>query len=175
LQLEKQVTATFNKDKGILALLDNYGKTRLAYNPPLIHLLSNKSVTLPLKYDASSTSLPISLPDLSFPVVIAFSLCVPDTNGAINFSFPLEDMSSLGADAENADVERIKSGEMLKVIVYTYPLYLIQFSSEECSNIQQNAAQGYHFLALQVTTQINTGIIFSIILITFLYFIFLDK
>lgn len=69
-------------------MVDRHGKIRLAYSAPIVRLPSNKSVTLPLALDIDTSTLSISLPDLSFPLILAFGLGIPDGKGGFNFSFP---------------------------------------------------------------------------------------
>lgn len=78
----------FNKDKGILSILDKTGKIRLAYSAPSVRLSTNKTVSLGLDWDVSSSTLNVNLPDKSFPLVLAFGLGVPDAKGGFDLSLP---------------------------------------------------------------------------------------
>lgn len=73
-----------------MAILDKSKQPRLVYSSPVVQLSSNKTVTLPLEWDAASSSISISLPDLSFPLVVAFGLGtkIPDVKGGFGLSFP---------------------------------------------------------------------------------------
>ena len=80
----------FHKDKGVIGIHDAAGKLRLVYSAPVLRLPSGKTHMLDLEWDASSSSISVSLPDLSFPLVIAFGLGVkiPDSKGGFGLSFP---------------------------------------------------------------------------------------
>jgi hypothetical protein len=98
----------FNQEKGILAVLDKSGKPRLVYSSPLVRLPSNKSITLPLEWDAPSSSLSIHLPELSYPLIIAFGLGtkIPDIKGGFGLSFPSFKFGSKGeVEAGESDEE----------------------------------------------------------------------
>ena len=84
--------------------MDKNNKVHFAYAAPLALLSSNKTVTLPLDWDAASSSVVVTLPDLSFPLVIAFSISIPDAKGGFSFGFP---SFKLGAKGE---VEEESSG-----------------------------------------------------------------
>jgi hypothetical protein len=90
-------------------VLDKHDKIRLVYSPPIIRLSSNKTITLPLDVDLAASSLFVSLPDLSFPLVLAFGLGVPDAKGGFNlhFSFPSFKFGSKGEveDESSSDEE----------------------------------------------------------------------
>jgi hypothetical protein len=73
-----------------LGIFDISGKLRLVYSAPVIRLPSGKTATPDLEWDPSSSSISISLPDLSFPLIVAFGLGVkfPDTKGGFHLNFP---------------------------------------------------------------------------------------
>jgi hypothetical protein len=74
----------------VIGVYDLSGKLRLVYSAPVLRLPSGKTHTLGLDWDPASASVTISLPDLSFPLVIAFGLGVkiPDAKGGFHLSFP---------------------------------------------------------------------------------------
>ncbi len=78
---------TFDKENGYLALSDQTGTPRLVYSAPLVRYPNNHWKTLPLEWDVTTSSLSITLPDLSFPLVIAFGLGskLPDARAEITF------------------------------------------------------------------------------------------
>lgn len=78
---------SLNKEKGFVSIVDKSDKVYLTYTPPVVRLASNKTVTLPLELDVNSSTLSISLPDLSYPVILAFGLALPDAKGGFNFQF----------------------------------------------------------------------------------------
>jgi hypothetical protein len=101
-----------------LGIHDKSGKLRLVYSAPVIKLPSGKTGTPDLEWDPTSSSISISLPDLSFPLVIAFGLGVkfPEAKGGFNLHFPsfkfgakgeIEDSSS---DSDSDDEEKKKGG-----------------------------------------------------------------
>ena len=94
--------------KGVVEILDASGKIRLVYSAPIVHLPSNKSVTLPLALDVDTSTLSITLPDLAFPLVLAFGLGLPDEKGAFNFSFPSFKFGSKGEVEDSSDEEEEK-------------------------------------------------------------------
>ena len=96
--------ADFNKERGYLALVK--GSVTLVYYAPVVLLPNNKTVTLPLDWDAQATTLSIVLPDLTFPVIIAFGLGtkIPDGKHKFGFSFPSLKFGSSG-DVESDDDE----------------------------------------------------------------------
>jgi hypothetical protein len=108
----------FNKDKGVVAILDKHGKPRLVYTPPIVLLPSGKTVIPNLEFDAdpSSPSISISLPDISFPAVIAFGLGakLPDVKGGFHLSFPSFKFGAKGeiedSDSESDDDDKKKKG-----------------------------------------------------------------
>jgi hypothetical protein len=96
----------------VLSIYDKSGKLRLVYSSPVIRLPSGKTITPDLEWDPASSSVHIPLPDLSFPLVIAFGLGakLPSTKGGFHLSFPsfkfgakgeIEDSSSDGDDDEH--------------------------------------------------------------------------
>lgn len=80
----------FHKDKGALGIYDFSGKLRLVYSAPVLRVPSGKTLTPDLEWDIASSSISISLPDLSFPLVVAFGLGVkiPDAKRDFHLSFP---------------------------------------------------------------------------------------
>jgi hypothetical protein len=88
----------FNKERGYLALVK--GPVPLVYYEPIVLLANNKSVKLPLEWDAQSTTLSVVLPDLSFPVIVTFGLGtkIPDAKSKFGFSFP--SLRFVGASGE---------------------------------------------------------------------------
>ena len=103
----------FNKEKGFIAIHDKNGKVKLAYTAPLVRLPSNKSITLALEWDSASSSLSVALPDLSFPIVLAFGLSVPDSKGGFNIAFPSFKLGGKGEidDDSSSDEEESKKGK----------------------------------------------------------------
>lgn len=106
--MEADSTVQFNKENGLLNIHDKLGTVRLAYTAPLVRLASNKSATLALDWDAPSSSLSVSLPDLSFPVVLAFGLSMPDAKGGFNLPFPSFKFGSKVVDDSSSDDESAK-------------------------------------------------------------------
>jgi hypothetical protein len=88
------------------------GKLRLVYSTPVIRLSSGKTATPDLEWDPASASLSISLPDLSFPVVIAFGLGAkfPDVKGGFHLHFPSFKYGAKGeiedSDSDSSDDEK---------------------------------------------------------------------
>lgn len=80
----------YNQEKGVIAILDKSGKPRLVYSAPIIQLSSKKSITAPLEWDSATSTISIHLPEVTFPLVIAFGLStkIPDVKGGFNLSFP---------------------------------------------------------------------------------------
>jgi hypothetical protein len=106
----------FNADKGALGIFDSSGKLRLVYSAPVIRLPSGKTVTPDLEWDQASASICVSLPELSFPLVIAFGLGVkfPDTKGGFHLNFPSFKFGAKGeiedSDSGSDDDEKKKKG-----------------------------------------------------------------
>lgn len=97
----------FNEDKGVVSVIDKAGKVRLVYTPPLVLLPTGKTVIPNLEFDGLNPTSPfisVTLPDSSFPVVIAFGLGVklPDLKGGIHLSFPSFKFDGKG-ELENSD------------------------------------------------------------------------
>jgi len=111
-QLDGSSRVEFNKEKGVIVILDKSGKPRLVYSAPVVALSNNKTITLPLEWDAPSSSFSITLPDLSFPIAIAFGLGVkvPDVKGGFGFSFPSFKFGAKG-EVESAEVEEEEEEE----------------------------------------------------------------
>jgi hypothetical protein len=88
----------FNKDKGFVAFLDKHGKVRLVYSQPIIRLHTNKTEFAPLEWDASTSSIVISLPHLDVPTVVAFGVGtkIPDGKLGFGISFPSLKLNTSG-------------------------------------------------------------------------------
>lgn len=99
----------------MLAILDNSKKVRLVYSAPIVLLPGGKTITPNLEWDGTS-SLSISLPDLSFPLVIAFGLSakLPDVKGGFHLSFPSFKFGAKGdvegSDSDSDDGAKVKKG-----------------------------------------------------------------
>lgn len=74
----------------MLAIYDKSGKLRLVYSAPFVRHPSGKTLNLGLEWDPATSSINVPLPDLAFPLVIAFGLGVkiPDAKGGFHFGFP---------------------------------------------------------------------------------------
>jgi hypothetical protein len=88
---------------------------QLVYASPVVKLPSGKTITPDFEWDHSSFSISIALPDLSFPLVIAFGLGVkiPDIKGGFNLHFPSFKFGAKGEIEESDDSddeEKKKSG-----------------------------------------------------------------
>jgi hypothetical protein len=105
----------FHKDKGVIGIYDGSGKLRLVYSAPVLRLPSGKTHTPDLEWDASSGSISISLPDLSFPLVVAFGLGVkiPDVKGGFHFAFPSFKFGAKG-EIEGSDSDSDSDDEKKK-------------------------------------------------------------
>jgi hypothetical protein len=116
LQLDGSSRIEFNKEKGALGIYDtDNGKLRLVYSAPVIRLPSGKNVVLDLEWDEPSASISVSLPELSFPLVIAFGLGVkfPDTKGGFHLNFPSFKFGAKGEiedSGSDSDDEKKKKG-----------------------------------------------------------------
>jgi hypothetical protein len=86
----------YNKDRGYVAF--SKGPVSLVYYAPVALLPTNITKTLPLDWDAHSETLSIVLPDLSFPVIVAFGVGtkIPDAHAKPGFSFPSLKFRSTG-------------------------------------------------------------------------------
>jgi hypothetical protein len=86
------------------------------YSAPIIRLPSGKTIVPDLEWDASSSSISISLPDLSFPLIIAFGLGVklPDVKGGFHLAFPSLKFGAKGeiedSSSESEEEEKKKGG-----------------------------------------------------------------
>ena len=118
MQLDGSSKIEYKEEKGALGIFDKFGKLRLVYSAPIILLPSGKTVTPDLEWNQSSSSISIALPDLSFPLVIAFGVGVkfPDAKGGFHLSFPSFKFGAKGeveasdSDSDSDDVERKKKG-----------------------------------------------------------------
>jgi hypothetical protein len=118
IQLDGSSRVEFHKDKGVIGIYDGSGKLRLVYSAPVLRLPSGKTHTPELEWDAASGSISISLPDLSFPLVVAFGLGVkiPDTKGGFHFAFPSFKFGAKGeiedsdSDSDSDDEDKKKGG-----------------------------------------------------------------
>jgi hypothetical protein len=99
-----------------LGIFDASGGLRLVYSAPVIRLPSGKTVTPDLEWDEPSASISVSLPELSFPLIIAFGLGVkfPDTKGGFHLNFPSFKFGAKGeiedSDSDSDDDEKKKKG-----------------------------------------------------------------
>lgn len=109
----------FNKEKGVVAILDKSGKVRFVYTAPIVRLPSGKTIIPSLEFDnvdPSSPFITVSLPDVSFPIVIAFGLGakIPDVKGGFHLSFPSFKFGSKGeiedSDSDSDDDKKKKGG-----------------------------------------------------------------
>lgn len=107
LQLDGSTRVEFNKEKGFLALLDKSGKPKLVYSAPAVVLSTNKTISPQLEWDASSSSLSISLPDTAFPLVIAFGLGVkvPEVGGGFGLKLKFGDKGEVEASSSSSESE----------------------------------------------------------------------
>lgn len=89
LQLKADAISTvlFNKDKRCVVILDRSARPRLVYSSPVLRLASNKTITVPLEWDAKANCINVPLPDQGYPIVVAFGLGpkTPDTGFGLSF------------------------------------------------------------------------------------------
>lgn len=57
-----------------MAFSDSNDKLLLVYSNPIARLASNKTVTLPIKWDGGTASVLVDLPDTAYPLVITFGI-----------------------------------------------------------------------------------------------------
>ncbi len=104
------------KEQNVVAILSKTRSPYIVYSAPLVQLANGKTISLPLGYDPSSFRLYISLPDLSFPVAIAFGVGakIPDVKSkGFGFSFPNFKLGAAGeveASDSDEEAETKKSG-----------------------------------------------------------------
>lgn len=95
-----------------MGIYDKSGKLRLVYSAPVVRLPSGKTATLDLDWDPSASSISVTLPELSFPLVIAFGLGLkfPDTKGGFHLAFPSFKFGAKGeiedSDSSDSDDEK---------------------------------------------------------------------
>ena len=128
LQLKVDATSTviFNKDKRFIVILDRSAKPRLVYSSPVLRLASNKTVTVPLEWDAKSSCINVPLPDQGYPIVVAFGLGPRMPESGFGLSFPSfkfgaqgeVDLSESSSDSED---EKAKA-KLPKVFLHPLPL-----------------------------------------------------
>lgn len=96
----------FNKDKAIVGVLDKSGKLHLVYSAPVVRLPNKKTVTPDVSWDFMSSKLTVTLPELSFPMVLAFGLGtkIPEAKG-FSFAFPSFSFGSKGEVESSSDSE----------------------------------------------------------------------
>jgi hypothetical protein len=132
LQIEGSAYIEFNKEKGSLSLTNKLGKVLFSYSAPLALLSDNRTITLPLDWDATTSSLSVTIPDLSFPLVLAFGISGPDAKGGLNFGFPSFQFGAKGEveeeSSESDENEKAKGGfgfgfggKAPKLKVYIFP------------------------------------------------------
>lgn len=143
MQLEGGSRVEFNKEKGVLTILDANGKIRLAYSAPFARLSTNKSVTLPLEWDVQSSSLSVSLPDLSFPFVLAFGLSVPDAKGGFSFGFPSFKFGSKGEVEDSSSEDEVSAeGKGKKKFGFGLDVGLPKFGGEKSADVEARPKGG---------------------------------
>ena len=64
----------FNKEKGILAFLDPAGRVRFVYSLPAIKMPSGKKITPSFDWDVNNLDLHVNIPDIDFPLALAFGV-----------------------------------------------------------------------------------------------------
>lgn len=57
-----------------MAFSNAAGKVLLVYSNPIARLASNKTVTLPIEWDAANSSVIVPLPELAYPLVVTFGV-----------------------------------------------------------------------------------------------------
>ena len=118
----------YHKEKGVLAVYDKSGKLRLVYSAPVVKLASGKTITPALDWDSASSSISIALPDLSFPLVIAFgvSIKIPDTKGGFHLAFPSfkfgakGEIEDSGSSSDEEEQGKGKTGLGIKVPTFGF-------------------------------------------------------
>lgn len=97
-------------------MVDKSSKARLVYSDPVVHLPSNKTTTLPLEFDAASSSLQVTLPEVAFPLVIAFAVGgkIPEVKGGFRFGFPSFKFGSKGEVEESSSDSEDEAKEKKK-------------------------------------------------------------
>lgn len=105
----------FNKEKGYVAFHDKWGKLRLCYSFPLVRFPSNKTATPQLDWDPSTSTISFALPEVSFPIAIAFGvgLKLPDAKGGFSFAFPSFKFGAKG-EVESSDSSSEDEAKKLK-------------------------------------------------------------
>jgi hypothetical protein len=119
LQLKSDASSTviFNKDKRFIAILDRSARARLVYSSPVLRLASNKTITIPLEWDAKSHCINVPLPDSGYPIVVAFGLGPKMPESGFGLSFPSFKFGAKGevevdesSDSEEDDKSKSGSG-----------------------------------------------------------------
>jgi hypothetical protein len=88
LKADASSTVIFNKDKRFIVILDRSARPRLVYTSPVLRLASNKTVTVPLEWDAKANCINVPLPDQGYPIVVAFGLGPKMPESGFGLSFP---------------------------------------------------------------------------------------
>ncbi len=92
----------------MLGIIDRQGKSKLVYSPPVAHFASDKTIALPLEFDEATSNISFTLPELTYPIIIAFALGVklPDAKGGFNFGFAFPKFK-FGAKGEVEEESRV--------------------------------------------------------------------
>lgn len=80
-----------DKEKGVVTFADQTNRKRVVYSSPVVLLGSNKTIPLNIDWDGPLSAIAVHLPDLSYPLVIAFGVSakVPESKAqSRHFSFP---------------------------------------------------------------------------------------
>lgn len=83
------VKVDLNKEKGVVTFSDS-NRVKLVYTSP-VALIGNKTVPLNIESEGSSSSIVVQLPELSYPLVVAFGVSgkLPESKAhSRNISFP---------------------------------------------------------------------------------------
>ncbi len=88
--MEGSIQLEFNYEKEVLAILDKSSKVRLVYSTPVVLLSDGPTIALPLEWDSYASSLSVTLPSLSFPLILGFGigLKLPEGRGGFELGFP---------------------------------------------------------------------------------------
>lgn len=144
LQLKADASSTilFNKEKRVVVVLDRSARPRLVYSSPVVRLASNKTVTIPLEWDARANCINVPLPEQGFPLVIGFGLGAKMPESGFGLSFPsfkfgakgeveLSESSSSSDSEEEKQKEKPKLDISLPKVILSCNLRIIPVSNFE--------------------------------------------
>lgn len=133
-----------NPEHGYVAFSDQSDSMKVLYLSPIARHSSNKTISLPLDWNADTCALSVTLPDSSYPLVVTFALTAEKEHPKEQFQlafphFKFRDSGEVDFESENADDSSYKrtTGSLPMVPNY-YSLLKLTCSRSLCPLLLAN-------------------------------------